>query len=88
MRNSNHNIRNTDKTTTYNFFKNHPFTSTIFEQNKLDYNLRSAASLSVFKKNLLKSIRSSRNSICNSQNCKGFNGFDVETNTHFFHCPW
>ena len=73
-KNSNYNTRNTDKITLFhtkfNFFKNSFFPSTVIEWNKLDPNLRSAASLSVFKKNLLKFIRPSRNSVFNCHNCK------------------
>ena len=54
-----------------NFSKIFIFPSTVIEWNKLDPNLRSAASLSVFKKNLLKFIRPSRNSVFNCHNCKG-----------------
>ena len=46
------------------------FSSTVIELNKLDLNLRIAASLSVFRKNLLKFIRS-QNSVFNCHNCKG-----------------
>ena len=73
-KNLNYNTRNTDKITLfhtkYNFFKNSFFPSTVIEWNKLDPNLRSTASLSVFKKNLLKFIRPSRNSVFNCHNCK------------------
>ena len=44
-KNSNYNTRSAYK----NFFKNSYFPSTVIEWNKLDPNLRSAASLSVFK---------------------------------------
>ena len=58
--NSNYNTRNTDKialfNTKHNFFKKSFFPSTVIEWNKLDPNLRSAASLNFFKKNLLKFI--------------------------------
>ena len=74
-KNSNYNTRNTDKITPFhtkhNFFKNSFFPSTVIEWNKLDPNLRSAASLSVFKKNLLKFIRPSPNSVFNCHNYKG-----------------
>ena len=74
-KNSNYNTRNTDKITLFhtkfNFFKNSFFPSTVIEWNKLDPNLRSAASLSVFKKNLLKFIRPSPNSVFNCHNCRG-----------------
>ena len=74
-KNPNYNTRNTDEITLFHthhdFFKNSFFLSTVIEWNKLDPNLRSAASLSVFKKNLLKFIRPSPNSIFNCHNCKG-----------------
>ena len=73
-KNSNYNTRDADKITLFhtkhNFFKSYFFASTVIEWNKLDPNLRSAASLSVFKKNLLKFIRPSRNSVFNCHNCK------------------
>ena len=73
-KNSNYNTRNTDKITLFhtkhNFFKNYFFPSPVIEWNMLDPNLRSVASLSVFKKNLLKFIRPSPNSAFNSHNCK------------------
>ena len=47
------------------------FPSTVIEWNKLDPNLRSTASLSPFKKNLLNFVRSSPNSVFNCHNCKG-----------------
>ena len=50
----NYNTRNTDKITPFhtkrNFFKNYFFPSTVIKWIKLDPNLRSAASLSVFKR--------------------------------------
>ena len=45
--------------------------NTVFEQKKLDPNICSAASLSVFKKNLLKFITPSPNSVFSCHNCKG-----------------
>ena len=73
-KNSNYNTRNTDKITLFhtkhNFFKNCFFPSPVIEWNMLDPNLRSVASLSVFRKNLLKFIRPSPNSAFNSHNCK------------------
>ena len=51
--------------TKYNFFKNSFFPSTVIKLNELDRNLQSAASLSVFKKNLLNFIRPSRKSVFN-----------------------
>ena len=72
---SNENTRNADKITLFhtkhNFFKNSIFPSTGIEWNKLDPNLRSAASLSAFKKNLLKFIRPYPNSVFNYHNYKG-----------------
>ena len=72
---SNYNTRNTDNITLFhtkhNFFKNSFFPSTVIEWNRLDPNLRSVTSLSVFKKNLLKFIRLSPNSVFNFHNCKG-----------------
>ena len=71
----NYNTRNTDKITLFhtkrNFFKNYFFPSTVIEWNKLDPNLRSAASLNVFKKNLLKFIKPSPNNVLNCHKCKG-----------------
>ena len=74
-KNSNYNTRDADKITLFhtkhNFFKSSFFASTVIEWNKLDPNLRSAASLSGFKKNWLKFIRPSPNSVFNCHNCKG-----------------
>ena len=74
-KNSNNNTRNTDKITLfhtkYNLFKNSFCPTTVIELNKLDPNLRSTASVSVFKRNLLKFIRPSRNSVFNCHNWKG-----------------
>ena len=53
-----------------NFFKNSFFPSIVIEWNNLDPNLRSAASLRVFKKSLLKFIRPSPNNVFNCYNCK------------------
>ena len=78
-KNSNYNTRNTDKITTFHtkhkFLKKIFFPSTVIEWKKLDPNLQSAASLSVFKKNLLKFVRPSPNSVFNCHNCKGFKYF-------------
>ena len=64
---SNYNTKNTDKITLlhtkYNFFKKSFLPSSVIEWNKLDPNLRSTATPSVFKKNLLKFVRPSRNSV-------------------------
>ena len=74
-KNSNYNTRNTDKITPFhtkhNFFKNSFFPSTVIEWNKLDPNLRSAASVSLFKKSLLKFIRPLPKSVFNCHNYKG-----------------
>ena len=74
-KNSNYNTINTDKITPFhtkhNFFKNYFFPSTVIEWNRLDPNLRSATSLSVFKKNLLKFVRSLPKSVFNCHSCKG-----------------
>ena len=74
-KNSNYNTRDADKITFFhtkhNFFKSYFFPSTVIEWNKLDPNLRSDASLSGFKKNWLKFIRPSPNSVFNCHNCKG-----------------
>ena len=56
--------------TKHNFFKNYFFPSTVIKWNKLDPNLWSGASLSVFKKNLLKFIRPLPSSVFNCHNCK------------------
>ena len=53
--------------TKHKFFRNSFFPYTLI----LDPNLRSAASLSALKKNLLKFIRPSPNSVFNCHNCKG-----------------
>ena len=75
----NYNTRNTDKITLfrtkYNFFKNSFFPSTVIEWNKVDPNLRSAASLNVSKKNLLKFVRPSSSSVFNCHNYKGIKCF-------------
>ena len=51
-KNLNYNTRNTDKITLFhskhNFFRNSFFPWTIIEWNKLDPNIRSAVSLSIF----------------------------------------
>ena len=74
-KNSNYNTRDADKITLFHtkhkFSKNYFLLSTVIERNKLDANLRSAASPSAFKKNLLKFIRPSLNSVFNCLNCKG-----------------
>ena len=74
-KNSSYNTRNIDNITPFhtkhNFFKKKFFPSTVIEWNKLDSNLRSAASVSFFKKNLLKFIRPLPKSVFNCQNYKG-----------------
>ena len=58
------------------FFPFFPFLpSIVIEWNKVDLNLWSAASLSVFKKNLLKFIKPSPSSVFNFHNCKGMKYF-------------
>ena len=51
--------------------KNSIFPFTVIEWNKLDPNLRSASSLNVFKKKLLKFIRPSPSSVLSCHNYKG-----------------
>ena len=74
-KNSNYNTRNAHKITPFHakhsFFKNSFFLSTFTEWSKLDPNLWSAASFSVFQKNLFKFIRPSPNSAFNCHNYKG-----------------
>ena len=74
-RSSSYNTWNTDKIapfhTKHDFFKNSYFPSTVIKWNKLDPNLPSVSTLSVFKNNLLKFVRPSRNSVFNCHNCKG-----------------
>ena len=53
------------------FFKNSSFTSTIIEWNKLDHNIRNSTSFNIFRKNILKFIRPSANSLFNCHNPKG-----------------
>ena len=57
-KNSNYNTRDADKITLFHtkhkFFKNSFFPSTVIEWNKLDPNLRSAASLKLFQKEFVK----------------------------------
>ena len=73
-KNFNNNTRNTDKITLFqtkhNFFKKIVFPSTVIEWNKLYPNVQSASSLSNFKKNLLKFIRSYHHNAFNFHNCK------------------
>ena len=74
-KNSNYHTKNTDRIplfhTKHSFFKSSFFPSTVIEWRKLDLNLRSAVSLSVFKKSLLKFIRPFPNSVFSCVNCKG-----------------
>ena len=73
-KNSNYNTRNADKITL--FHAEHNFLKILFfnpriELNMLDPNFRSAASRSVFNKNLLKFIKIYSNRAFNCQNWKG-----------------
>ena len=74
-----YNTRKIDKVTllilNITFSKKYSFPSTVVKWNKLEPNLRSVASLSVFKKNLLKFIRPSPDSVFNCCNCKGIKYF-------------
>ena len=74
IKNSNYKTRNTDKIALFNnkhnFFQNSFFPSIAIKLNKLDPNLRSVASLNVFKKNLLKFIRPSPNRVLNCHRMK------------------
>ena len=47
------------------------FLSTIIEWNKLDHSIRNSSSLNIFRKNILKFIRPSANSLFNCHNPKG-----------------
>ena len=75
QKNSDYNTRNPNRITLFhtkhNFFTDSFNSFTVIEWNKLDLNVRSAASLSVFKMNLLKLTRASPNSSFNCYNCKG-----------------
>ena len=51
--------------TRHTFFKNSFFPSTIIEWNKLDHNIRNSSSFNIFRKNILKFIRPSANSLFN-----------------------
>ena len=53
------------------FFKSSSFPSTIIEWNNLDYHLRNAPSVSVFKQNILKFIRLGPNKVYNVHNPTG-----------------
>ena len=55
----------------HSFFKNSFFPSTVIEWNNLDPNIRNSSSSSIFKRNLLKFIRPSANSIYKCHNPKG-----------------
>ena len=57
--------------TNHNFFENSFFPSAIIEWNKWDPGLRKAESLSLFKKNILKFILPSPNSVYNCHNPEG-----------------
>ena len=73
-RNTNYSLRNSDIpcfNTKYNFFKNFFFPSTIIEWNKLDVSLQKCDSFNIFKKENLKFIRRSSNSLYNCHNPTG-----------------
>ena len=53
------------------FLKNSFFSSTIIEWNTLDHNIRNSNNYNIFRKSILKFIRSSANSLFNSHNPKG-----------------
>ena len=55
----------------HNFFKNSFFPSVVIEWNKLDQNIRNSENLFIFKKKLLKFIRTSANSVFRCHNPKG-----------------
>ena len=57
--------------TRYTFFKNSFFPSTVIEWNKLDHNIRNSSRFNNFRKNVLKFIRPSANSLFNCYNPKG-----------------
>ena len=57
--------------TKYNVFKNYSFTSTIIQWNNVDPHLRKSENFSVFKRNILKLIRPSSNSVYNCHNLRG-----------------
>ena len=57
--------------TKYNVFKNYLFTSTIIQWNNVDPHLRRSENFSVFKRNILKFIRPSPNSVYNCHNLRG-----------------
>ena len=67
--------RNIDNIPQFNvrhtFFRNSYFPSTITEWKNLDKSIRNSESFSIFKKNILKFIRPSPNSIFNCHNPKG-----------------
>ena len=55
----------------HNYFINSFFPSTVIEWNNLDLKIRNSKTFSVFRKNNLKFIRPSSNSICNCHSPKG-----------------
>ena len=57
--------------TRHTFLKNSFFPSTIVEWNKLDQNIRNSSSFNIFRKSILKLIRSSANSFFDCHNSKG-----------------
>ena len=54
----------------HDFFKNSFFPSTVIEWNKIDKNIRKSESFAIFKKSILKSIRSSQSRVYNCHNPK------------------
>ena len=57
----------------HRFFKSSFFPSIIIEWNNLDYHLRNAPSISVFKQNILKFIRLGHNKVYNVHSPTGLN---------------
>ena len=72
---STYRTRNVDNIPQFNvrqtFFRNSYFPSIVTEWNNLDKSIRNSESFSIFKKNILKFIRPSPNSIFNCHNPKG-----------------
>ena len=72
---STYRARNIDNIPQFNvrhtFFRNSYFPSIVTEWNNLDKSIRNSESFSIFKKNILKFIRPSPNSIFNCHNSKG-----------------
>ena len=55
----------------HKFFENSFFPATITEWNDLDYSLRNATSINVFKQNILKFIRLGSNNVFNIYSLHG-----------------